>query len=662
MSNEDQLSGDKWTTLVVAAPEVAARVTPILQDTQRFDLHVFESLEDAFKSAEDRNADAIFCERRLLEATGEPRQWRSASRMLPLILLTETAPSIAENESLLKHIDDCLPLDEAHPETAVRVVQNALNMHSLHNQFRQVLAESPDGVVVVDATGIVLYANSAASLLLGRKTHDMLNESFGIPVTADSSTEVDLPNGRTAEMRVVDIDWLGESAFLASLRDVTDRKLAEAKLIQAAERDSLTALPNRAHFQSELSKAIAWAAERQKHLAVLFIDLDKFKSINDTLGHDAGDRLLRMVADRLLAASRTDTIVGRLGGDEFVALARGLEPGGEMAIAERFMQNLSAPFKIGEQSLNVSASIGVATYPYSGKNAHALIMAADAAMYTAKEGGRNQIKLFSREAGTATARRKQMEAALRQALTRDEFSLVYQPMYDIEDGSRKAHTCEALLRWSQPELGAISPDEFIPLAETSGWIEAIDHWVIVQVCRQLSTWNNSPHADKLPRCVSINVSTRQLKDVRFPEFVSRVMQETGVAASQLWLEITETGLMHNIDECIEVLTELRALGLKIAVDDFGTGYSSLAYLQRLPIDVIKIDRAFITGIGSTSGDSTIVNSVMQIAKSLDLLVVAEGVETQAEYDCLQALGCDVIQGYLLARPMQDSTLVPFLTK
>ena len=260
-----------------------------------------------------------------------------------------------------------------------------------------------------------------------------------------------------------------------------------------------------------------------------------------------------------------------------MALARGIGAGDELFIAERFLRELQAPFVINGEELSVGASIGVSTYPYCSKNAHALIMAADAAMYTAKQGGRNRIKLFSKEAGSATARRKQMEMALRQALSRNEMSLVYQPIYRLNGSTPQSTICEALLRWHQPELGMVPPDEFIPLAESSGWIEAIGHWVVVEVCKQISAWNQHPDSAILPGCVSINLSTRQLKDVRFPEFMSRVMNETGVSPDQIWLEITETGLMHNIDECIEVLIALRAQGLKIAVDDFGTGYSSLAY-------------------------------------------------------------------------------------
>ena len=418
--------GDTASIVMVAPAPACERLLADADPQLRDACLRFTDLAPARAHIHNHGAQVLLCDVNLLRAAGEPGEWRGLAGRLPLVLILEQPPTLAESKALLLVADDYIALEaESHGAAIAHAIDNAVNMHKLHNQFQQVLAESPDGVVIVDARGAILYANSAAAVMLGRKATAMVGEDFTLPTEHKAASEVELPNSGVAEMRVVDIEWRGHPALLASLRDITQRKQVEKKLTHAAERDALTGLSNRTHFQSELSAAIAWAADREKRVAVFFIDMDDFKAVNDNHGHDAGDQLLRTVADRLRAASRTATLLARLGGDEFVAMARDVDVGGESQMAERFLKALGRPARINDVELDMSASIGVATFPHAGRNAHALVTAADAAMYAAKEAGRNQYRLYSREAGSATARRKRLDSDMRHALSRDQMTLVY---------------------------------------------------------------------------------------------------------------------------------------------------------------------------------------------------------------------------------------------
>jgi diguanylate cyclase (GGDEF)-like protein/PAS domain S-box-containing protein len=429
-------------------------------------------------------------------------------------------------------------------------------------------------------------------------------------------------------------------------RDITDRKQAEARISQLATRDALTNLPNRLLLNDRLQHAVA-AARRQAHVvAVMFIDLDRFKTINDSLGHDVGDDLLCEVAQRLSRCVRDSDTLARLGGDEFVIVLDGLkDPADARLIGHSVMQALSAPFMIRGQQLVTSASIGVSCFPGDGGDAAALMRHADIAMYHAKSAGRNALQFFSEEMNQQALERHRLESALRHALEARQLRLVFQPQVTV--GTSRVCGAEALLRWRHPEMGDISPVRFVPVAEETGLIGPVGDWVIEAACEQLSAWRTQPHLR-----LSVNLSIGQLRDSRaFLDRVSGLVRTSGIDPYRLEFEITETLLASNVAEHAEVLRHLGALGCPIAVDDFGTGYSSLSYLKRLPIDSIKIDRGFIRDIVSDADDAVIVSAIVAMAKKLKLEVVAEGVETCEQLAVLADLGCDRYQGFLFSRPV-----------
>jgi diguanylate cyclase (GGDEF)-like protein len=434
------------------------------------------------------------------------------------------------------------------------------------------------------------------------------------------------------------------------------RRAAEAKLAHQALHDALTGLPNRTLLLDRLDRALNLARRDGTTVAVLFVDLDNFKLINDTLGHRVGDDLLELVAGRLRDAVRlsdsddrpaTDT-VARFGGDEFVLLLEGLDsPEDAQIVARRVAARFGGPFKIADEQLFVTASIGVATSEVCS-TPHALIRDADAAMYHAKERGRARFEVFDDAMRGRLLERLGRERDLRRALERDELVLFYQPIFSVADGSIIG--AEALIRWQHPDKGLISADQFIPLAEQAGLITQIDEWVVWEACRQLSEWQaaGTPYSDMT---ISVNLSARQVEDHTFLKRLESALAETGADARSLALEITETVLIENTESPIAVLEAMRHLGPRLILDDFGTGYSSLSYLQRLPLDAIKLDRTFAHGIAHPGRDRNIVAALLHLARVLELEVVAEGIEAAAQLACLKDLGCHFAQGYHLGRPM-----------
>jgi diguanylate cyclase (GGDEF)-like protein/PAS domain S-box-containing protein len=429
-------------------------------------------------------------------------------------------------------------------------------------------------------------------------------------------------------------------------RDITDRKQAEARISQLATRDALTNLPNRLLLNDRLQHALA-TARRQSHVvALMFIDLDRFKTINDSLGHDVGDDLLCEVARRLARCVRDSDTLSRLGGDEFVIVLDGLKDAADArVVGQSVMQALSSPFMIRGHQLMTSASIGVSCFPGDGQDGAALMRHADLAMYHAKSAGRNALHFFSEEMNQQALERHRLESALRTALAARQLRLVFQPQVTI--AASRVWGAEALLRWRHPEMGEVSPARFVPVAEETGLIGPVGDWVIEAACEQLSAWRALPQLR-----LSVNLSIGQLRDSRaFLDRVAGLIRASGIDPQRLEFEITETLLASNVAEHAEVLRRLGALGCPIAVDDFGTGYSSLSYLKRLPIDSIKIDRAFIRDIVTDADDAVIVSAIVAMAKKLKLEVVAEGVETCEQLAVLSELGCDRYQGFLFSRPV-----------
>jgi diguanylate cyclase (GGDEF)-like protein len=441
-------------------------------------------------------------------------------------------------------------------------------------------------------------------------------------------------------------------------RQRTDEELTrrEEELAFLATHDPLTGLPNRTLILARVEQMLAGAVRRQAPVAALFIDLDNFKSINDTLGHGVGDALLTAVADRLKATVRQADALGRLGGDEFVVIADELTLAtGPELVAERLLSALKEPFKLGdggETCLTISASIGIASG--QRQSAGELLRDADIAMYRAKLDGRNRYAVFEAEMQDTVQQRMELDMDLRGALERQEFRLFYQPTLDL---SRMTPTgVEALIRWEHPERGLVQPDAFIPLLEETGLITDVVRWVLVEACRQGAKWRRDGH----PITMAVNVSARQLDSDQLIADIEMALDDAGLEAEALTIEITETTLMRNIDETARRLIRIKELGVRIAIDDFGTGYSSLGHLQQFPVDALKIDRSFITGLRHNKESETLIHTLVQLGKALSIETFAEGIEEDEELNVLRAEDCDSGQGFLFSRPLDADDAEAFL--
>jgi diguanylate cyclase (GGDEF)-like protein len=452
-------------------------------------------------------------------------------------------------------------------------------------------------------------------------------------------------------------------------QDVTERRRAEEQIRFLAHHDALTGLGNRRMFTDRLHASIEGARRRRTLLGVLFLDLDHFKRINDTLGHTLGDELLRGVAGRLVQSVRASDAIGRtgpelataisrLGGDEFTILVDGIEDPQQLSlVAARILELLARPFDLGGHEVVVGASIGIAAWPVDGDDVDTLLRNADSAMYHAKEHGRSQYQFYTESMNAAALRRLQMEQRLRAGIARGELEVHYQPKLDLR--TEKVAGFEALVRWRDPERGLVSPGEFIPVAEQTGLIMLIGNQVLEQACRQIARWEQDRKGPPGFWRVSVNVSARQFENGDLVETVQRVLAETGARAERLELEITESTVMHDEKSVIATLARLRAIGVAFSLDDFGTGYSSLSYLRSLPVDTLKIDMAFVRNIANSEEDAALTAAIVSMGKARGLRVIAEGVETTAQRRLLTSFGCDEIQGFLIAAalPADQATQV-----
>ena len=462
-----------------------------------------------------------------------------------------------------------------------------------------------------------------------------------------------------------EVIWISENAravfgeygqvvcYEGTVEDVTELKIYQARIEQQANYDTLTGLANRSLLHDRLQHAICSAASFGARLAVVFVDLDRFKFINDGLGHHVGDELLRAMADRLRSSVRESDTVARLGGDEFVLLING--QGGPDAVAlvlERMLSTISQPWTIPQGDFNVTCSIGVALYPDDGATAETLLKHADQAMYRAKEKGRNNFQFFTAELNAVITERLELENKLRRALERQQFSLHYQPRVDMR--TRRLTGAEALIRWHVANEEVTPPSRFIPVAEEIGLIVPIGKWVLRTACTQNKAWQDAGLA---PFVISVNVSVRQFRQDNLVQTIAEVLRETGLEARYLEVELTESAVMYDAEQLIAMLGELNDLGVQIALDDFGTGYSSLSYLKRFPVDRLKVDRSFVQDIATDCDDATIVRTIIALGHNLGLKVVAEGVETEQQLDFLRANHCDELQGYYFGRPLPGAEFV-----
>lgn len=442
--------------------------------------------------------------------------------------------------------------------------------------------------------------------------------------------------------------------FVAIASDITQRKAAEERIRQLAEFDALTGLPNRRLLQDRVETAMGQAKRQQQPLALIFLDLDRFKNVNDSLGHQVGDALLVVVAQRLQSLLREQDTVSRIGGDEFVLLCPNTDAAGAAHVANHVLTAFQQHFHAGPHELACGCSLGVAMFPADAKDYNSLLMAADAAMYRAKQSGRHTFCFFTAEMQIQTARTLELESGLRRAIELAQLQLVYQPQVDLKSG--RLIGAEALLRWQHPVLGQVSPAEFIPVAEDCGLIVPIGEWVLRKACEQMRRWL----AEGLQlQCMAVNLSLVQFRQADLADRVALILGQTGLLAQHLELEITEGVAMDQPQSVVAAMDKLHALGVRIAIDDFGTGYSSLSYLKRLKLQKLKIDQSFVRDISDDADDRAIVSGIISLARSLGYTTIAEGIETQAQWDYLQEQGCDEGQGYLISRPLAAADFLGF---
>lgn len=451
----------------------------------------------------------------------------------------------------------------------------------------------------------------------------------------------------------------GAPNFIVVCRDITERKEAERRIMRLAFFDSLTGLPNRQSFLERVEREVRRAEQRDARFAVLFLDLDGFKAVNDTMGHSAGDAVLRQAAERLQrgirdsdvlshvgGGSRGDFELARLGGDEFTALIMDIGgPDDALAVAQRALDLMRQPFDIDGREVRLASSIGIALYPEDGRDAGTLLKHSDTAMYHAKESGRANFQFYNASMTAAAISRMELERDLRLALERDEFTLVYQPQYDVMADA--VHSVEALIRWKHPQRGVIEPSGFLALAEESGQVLEIGTWALRRACADAARWNRG----SVRLRVAVNLSPRQLRDIALMDVVRSSLSESGLAPEMLELEVAEGALLQDTDRLLDTMRSLREAGVNIALDDFGTSYSSLSYLKRMPLETLKIDRSFIHGLPHDEENRIIVRAILSMASSLGVGVTAEGVETMAQATTLRDMSCDRLQGHLFSRPV-----------
>jgi diguanylate cyclase (GGDEF)-like protein/PAS domain S-box-containing protein len=561
---------------------------------------------------------------------------------------------------LFAAVDKCLQ---------VQALEQAL--HTSRNQMEAILESIGDAFFVLDDDGRFTYLNQRATARFGRPREALLGAGFlaefpgftpdhqafrtALADRRPRSFEHFSPDlNRWQEVRLFPLAG-GTSVYL---HDITESKLAEEKILKLALYDMLTGLPNRNMLQQRLTQAIQRRRRKDERCAVLFLDLDGFKTINDSLGHEAGDRVLVEVAKRLRNCIRDSDTAARLGGDEFILLLEGFRPPENIhSAAHRILMAVAEEIHHHDLSLNVTASIGISFFPEDGRTVEDLLKAADTAMYHGKKRGRNTYNFYRREMTAQTRHYLLMEQAMRKALQHKEFILNYQPQLRLE--TQELLGFEALIRWPHPKMGMIQPSDFIPLAEDTGFILQLGDWVLNQACRQGRAWLDQHPG---PFRMAVNLSSRQFWQEDLVDAVARTLAVTGFPPGQLELEITESVIMNDVDNAIGKMRQLTDLGISLSIDDFGTGYSSLAALKRFPIQCLKIDKAFIKEVTVSANDVAIVTAIIALAHSMNLTVMAEGIETREQMDFLIGKGCETGQGYLFSPPVGPDQAARFLAE
>jgi len=663
---------------------------------QKVELKHGESMAEAEKYLAVSPVDIILLDLGLPDAQGldAVRCARAAARGVPLVVLSGLDDESMAIQALKEGAQDYLIKGQMEPRELVRALRYAVERKIIEEDLFEEKERAQvtldcigDAVVSTDISGNITFLNFVAETMTGWS----LREVVGRPMSdvfriVNASTRRVIPDPMLKSSRQNRIGSVPSNSVLVRrdgteiyiedsvapihdhagkvvgsvlvFRDVSAAREMADQIAHLAEHDFLTGLPNRLLLNDRIGQAIALVQRTGGKIAVLFMDLDGFKHINDSLGHSAGDKLLQCVASRLVDCVRSPDTVSRQGGDEFLVLLQGVEKAEDVAIAaKRLMKSLSETYFMGHHDLHITASIGVSLYPEDGIDSETLIKNADTAMYQAKEGGRQSFQFFRPEMNIRAVERQSIEEDLRRALERNEFTLHFQPKISLATGTITG--AEALLRWTHPIRGPVPPAQFIPIAEDSGLILPIGAWVMREACMQAQAWVIAG----LPvRSIAVNVSAIEFRNERFLEGLFATLNATGLDPSSLELEVTESVLMRNIELATTTLQILRAKGVRVAIDDFGTGYSSLSYLREFPLDALKIDQSFVRQIANSPDGTTIAAAIISMGKSLHLRVIAEGVETSEELAFLRTQHCDEAQGYKFSRPIPAEQFEALLKK
>ena len=570
------------------------------------------------------------------------------------------------------------------PDYFIEVIEDITERKEATEQLRlfaRIFDTINEGVVVTDSANNIVSVNPAFSAITGYSASEtigknprMLHSGLMDKVFYDKMWQSIKKTGRW-QGEITDrrkngesyVEWLSISTMkdergefshhIAVVSDISERKAAEEHMVYIAQHDFLTDLPNRMMLHDRLTQAIAHAGREQRKVAVMFLDLDRFKAINDILGHLVGDKLLKIVADRISSVARTSDTVSRLGGDEFAIMLPYIDNMDDIAtIAVKLLTSIAGPCVIDGNEIEVTTSIGISVFPEDGSDSESLIAHADAAMYQAKGNGRNNYQFFTYEMNRRTLERMAIKNKLSHALERNELFLLYQPQVDLQSG--RIIGAEALVRWDHPVYGNVLPAQFIPIAEENGLIPPIGEWVLREACRQNQEWRKQ---GLMKITMAVNLSAVQFRQKNLGEIIKTILHESGLAPSGLELEITEGVVMQDAEAAILLLEDMKAMGLKLSVDDFGTGYSSLSYLKRFPIDKLKIDQSFVRDLTTDTDDAVIVSTIISMAHSLKLKVIAEGVESAEQLAFLKQQGCDEIQGYYFSQPVSAEEFTKLLS-
>jgi diguanylate cyclase (GGDEF)-like protein/PAS domain S-box-containing protein len=683
---------DECVLLIEANANVAAEIQAELNSAtdERFLVEWVTELSSGIERLRNGRVGAVVLDLTLPDSHGVEtfdKLFQAASRV-PILILSEADAEEMARQAVQRGAQNYVVKNQAigyrlrgvvHTMIDRRAAEAAVKALVLQNEVANLTLDAiEEAVLRTDINGEVTYLNRMAERLtgwcrgeaLGHPITEVLRITDGVSIsTIGDDLEISKGEHRTAmptncttcilvrgngvelgiENKVTpthDQDGV-VTGSVVSFHDVSAARARSLEMSRLAQHDSLTGLPNRVLFNDRLTQAISLAMRQNKQLAVMFVDLDQFKKINDSLGHGVGDKLLQSVAGRLVNCVRRADTVSRLGGDEFVILLAQVEREEDAAVsARKILRALAASHTIDNKNLDISVSIGVSTYPSDGPDAEHLMNKADTAMYEAKKRGRNNYQFFRRDMQVRLADRQLLEGDLRYALGQNEFLLHYQPKFNLQTGQITG--VEALIRWVHPQRGMVPPAQFVPIAEECGLILPIGRWVLLEACRQARAWGDSG-LGVVP--VAVNVSAAEFGDKDFISGVRAVLIATGVEPANLELELTESVLMQDAESTVRTLGALKAMGVTLAIDDFGTGYSSFTYLRRFPVDALKLDQSFVQEITEDPGDATIVSAMINIGKSLNQRVIAEGVETRGQLKFLQSDGCDEGQGYYFSHPV-----------